>query len=201
MVDGQHASLKPHPVQVESHQGTGHEQRAWVEVRQVPDLKRDLVQANAPPLTSQEHTMPAPAPMLSPPVPPTTPSSPTPAVERPRREAKPNPKHSPEMSDLSKVDHMEKIDELEVGGYQGAGEKSAQVEAGHVPDLERDQVHGGPEEVVGIQFRQVPDQVGPTGVHDASTHAKLAIAPTTAQFSIAHTHAEFAIATTSGEEA
>ena len=73
--------------------------------------------------------MPTPAPMLSSPVPPTTPSSPTPAVERPRGEAKPNPKHSPEVSDLSKVNHIEKIDELEVGGYQGAGEKSAQVEA------------------------------------------------------------------------
>ena len=33
---------KPHPVQVEGHQGAGHE-HARVEVRQVPDLEHDRV--------------------------------------------------------------------------------------------------------------------------------------------------------------
>ena len=51
-------------------------------------------------------------------MPPLTPSSPLPlpAVERPRREAKPNPKYSPEMNYLSKVFQIEKIDEFGLGG-------------------------------------------------------------------------------------
>ena len=55
--------------------------------------------------------MPSSAPMPSSPLPP-------PAVARPRREVKPNPKYSPELYDLSKISHVEELDDLGLGGLE-----------------------------------------------------------------------------------
>ena len=53
--------------------------------------------------------MPSSAPLPRSPLPP-------PAVARPRREVKPNPKYSPELYDLSKISQMEELDDLGLGG-------------------------------------------------------------------------------------
>ena len=131
---------KPPPVQVDGHQGAGHE-RAHMEVRQVPGLGcdhvhvgpeeevgiplRQMTDQDGPSLASHETTMPAPTPCLPMPQPQPRSSTPTPmpssllpppAVERPRREARPNTKYSPEVYNLSKVGRMKKLNALGLGG-------------------------------------------------------------------------------------
>ena len=114
------------PQRVEGHQGAGQE-RAQVEVRQVPNLvhdqehevseevlevpERQMPEHFAPPPTTQDPPLPSSA---------HTPSSSLlpPAIARPRREAKPNPKYSPELYDLSEISHMKECDELGLGGLE-----------------------------------------------------------------------------------
>ena len=114
------------PGQMEDHQDAG-QKCVQEEIRQTPDLVRDQVRGvfeevpevperqmpdqPAPPPTTQELPMPSSAPMPSSPLPPT-------AASRPRREPKPNPKYSPELYDLSKISHMEKLDDLGLGGLE-----------------------------------------------------------------------------------